>query len=302
MKNNIVVTEVFILFLIMAVGFYARRKRILNDEITQGLSELLLTITMPLLTLASFHFNFSKEMLINAGLIVICSIVLHIFAFFSGKVLYLKYPDKIRKVLIFTAVFCNCGFMGYPILESLFGKTGIFYGSMYSAVYNFFVWTVGVKIFTGKNDPGSFKKALANPGLIAVFLGLILFIFSIKLPFPIYRALDLVGSMTTPISMLIIGSTLAESNFSKLFSNIPIFYGTLVRLILIPLITLWILKLTGLNEPLIKIFVTTIAMPAAANTVIFAKKFKGDALLASQLVFVSTLLSIVTIPLILILL
>lgn len=302
MKVNIVFNQVFILFIMMAIGFYARRKKLLNDELTQGLSELLLMITMPLLTLSSFQFRFSPEMLINAGLMLICSIVVHAATFFLGRGLYSKYPEKIRSVLHFTAVFSNCGFMGYPLLESLFGKTGIFYGSMYIAAFNFFIWTIGIRIFTGKNDPGSFRKVLANPGLIAVFLGLILFICSIKLPFPVYRAMDLVGSMTTPISMLIIGSTLAESEFSKLFSNISIFYGTLVRLVLIPLISLWVLKLAGLDGLLTKIFVTIIAMPAAANTVIFAKKFEGDALLASQLVLVSTLLSIVTIPLILILL
>ena len=297
MKNDIVLNQVLILFIIMAIGFYARRKKILNDELTQGLSELLLAVTMPLLTLTSFNLKFSPEMLINAGLILICSILAHTATFFLGRALYAKYPEKIRAVLHFSAIFTNCGFMGYPLLESLFGKTGIFYGSMYVAVFNFFLWTIGIRIFTGKNDPGSFRKALANPGLIAVFLGIILFIFSVKLPFPVYRAMDLAGSTTTPIAMLVIGSTLADSDFSKLFTNIPIFYGALARLILIPAVALLILKLTGLDELLIKIFVIIIAMPVAANSAIFSKKFEGDALFASQLVLVSTLLSIVTIPL-----
>lgn len=302
MKDNIVFNQVFILFIIMAVGFYARRKKILNDELTQGLSELLLTITMPLLTLSSFHIKFSYDMLMNAGLMLILAILFHATTFFLGKALYFKYPEKTRAVLHFTAIFTNCGYMGYPVLESLFGKIGIFYGSIFGAVNNFFLWTAGIVIFTGEKDSNSLKKVLTNPGIIATFLGLILFIFSIKLPFPVYRAMDLVGSMTAPISMLVIGSTLAESDFTKLFANIPIFHGTLVRLILIPLVTLLILKLTGSGGLLIKIFIILIAMPAAANTAIFAKKFQGDALLASQLVVVSTLLSIVTIPLILLLL
>jgi len=296
--NNPVVGQVMVLFLIMIVGMIAAKQNIIDGHARKKLSDLLLYITTPFLVVSSFNFKFSSDMLINAGIIFVLSIAIHFFSAFLGKFLFAKYPYEKQSVLKFILVFSNCAFMGFPVLEGLFGKTGVFYGSLYVAVFNAFVWTYGVMLFSKGGQQTSVIKAMINPGIISVIIGLFIFIFSIELPKPIQQTLDMVGSMTAPLSMLIVGAILAETNLKDIFTGFEVYYGTVLRLIIMPLITILALTLIGIDRELLRVCVVLVAMPAAANTVIFAEKYDANSLLASRCVALSTILSIVTIPLI----
>ena len=299
--GSIVVNQVTILFIIMGVGFVAKKINIITEEFSKKLSELLLMVAMPAMILSSFQFDYSSEIIKNVLLVMVFAVAAHILSFCIGILLFRKYPENIRKVLMFTTMFTNCGFMGFPLLESLFGKTGVFYGSIYVAIYNLFIWTAGVMIFNGERGIKSIRKALLNPGTIAVFIGMFLFFFSLRLPYPAAKALDMLGAMTAPLSMLIVGSILAGIDFKSLFSGFPMYYGIAVRNILLPLLTVALLKVIGFNGVVLGVCVSVIAMPAGANTPVFAELYGGDSLFASKVVALSTLFSIVSIPLILML-
>ncbi len=299
MGNNALIQQVLVLFLIIVVGFIAKKKDIITSQVSKKLSELLLYITSPFLVITSFNFEFSFDMLTKAIIVFIFSMGIHIFSIILGMFAFNRYPDRVRSVLRFITVFPNCGFMGFPVLESIFGKIGIFYGSIYVMVFNIFLWTYGVMLFSKDNEKTSIKQVLFNPGTISVFIGIIVFLFSIDIPAPIYNTLDLVGGMTAPLSMLIVGALLADVDFKKLFSGSAVYYGSFIRLIFIPLLTMVVLKFTGMEEELMKICVLLVAMPAAANTAIFAEKYDADAPLASQCIAVSTIFSMITMPLIL---
>jgi len=191
--------------------------------------------------------------------------------------------------------------MGFPVLESVFGKPSIFYGSIYLMVLNIFLWTNGVMIFAGGKDPKIMKKALINPGIIAVAVAMIKFLFSINLPTPLFKAIEMVGSMTSPLSMLIMGAILADINLKTMFSGFELYYGAIIRLLGIPVLTLAILRLINFPAELLGICIILIAMPAAANTAIFAEMFDGDSAFASKVVAFTTLFSTITIPVILML-
>ncbi|EYE89043.1 transporter [Fervidicella metallireducens AeB] len=300
--NNIIFNQITVLFLIMIVGYIAKKRNIINSAVNKGFTELLLNITLPFMIVASFNFKFSRTMLVNAKNLFIISIVIYMVFIYIGGILYNRYDIGTKRVLWFITVFSNCGFMGYPIIESIYGKTGVFYTAIFNIPFNVLIWTVGVSIFTGEKDLKAFKKVLFNPGIISVAIGLIIFMFSIKLPQPIYKTLDIIGSMTTPISMLLVGAMLADVEIKDVFSGISIYYGVFVRLILIPLIVLFVLKWIGYNDMFLAIPVLIMAMPAAANTAIFAEKYNGDTSVASRSVFLSTILSGITIPLIMFLL
>ncbi|MBU3111371.1 AEC family transporter [Clostridium lacusfryxellense] len=188
--------------------------------------------------------------------------------------------------------------MGYPVLESIYGGIGVFYAAIFNIPFNILVWTVGVMLFTGEKDFKSMRKTLANPALVAVFIGIILFIFSIKLPIPIENSLKIVGSTTTPISMIIVGSMLAEMKFKDAFSNVSVYYAAIVRLLIVPMIIYVTLKILKVDEFLINICVILEAMPAAVMAAIIAEKYGGDSLLASQCIFITTIVSGITIPII----
>jgi predicted permease len=284
----------------MVIGFVAKKRNIINDETTNKLSEILLRITLPAMIIFSYNQEFSKDLLTKGGIMLVYSLVIHVFGILLGNIIYWKYPDDIKNVLKFVTIYSNCGYMGLPVLEALYGQIGIFYASIYITIFNIFTWTNGVMIFTGKRDIKSMKKALINPGIIAVFIGLFIFIFSIKLPYPVAKTLEMFGTMTTPLSMLIIGALIANMDFKKLFSGLALYYVTAIRLIILPLLVLIAMKILGITDTmLLGTCVTTAAMPAAANTAIFAERYNGNSALASRIVAFSTIASMITIPIIL---
>lgn len=296
-----IVNQVAILFLIMVVGYFARKKNIINNEVNRGLSELLLNITLPFMIISSFNYSFSSEMLKNALTLLVFSIVIHSSLAIISKFLYYRYTEKTKSVLRFITVFSNCGYMGYPVVGSIYGNIGVFYTAIFNIPWNLFCFTIGMVFYTGVKDFKTMKRAALNPGVISVCIGLILFIFSIKLPYPIFRTLELVGSTTTPLSMIVIGSMLAEIKVKDIFSGFELYYGCLVRLIIIPLVVLVVLKGMGLSGMYLGIPVLICAMPAAANTAVFAQKYGGDSAFASRITFITTILSSLTIPLIILL-
>jgi predicted permease len=297
MDKGIIISQVATLFLIMVVGFIARKAKVINAEGNKGLTGLLINITAPFLALSSFQFAFSKQMLAEAGTVLLFAVGAHLFAILFGKLLYRRMPDATGKVLHFITVFSNCGFIGYPVAGSFFGERGIFLASIYNAVFNLLVWTYGVFIFTGKTGRDAFRRALGNPGIIAVFLGMLLFLFSLKLPEPVAQALQIVGAMTTPLAMLIVGSMLTEVKPASLFSGVAVYWGSMVRLVVMPLLALLGLKLLGVKGVVLGVCILMVAMPAATLAAPLADQYGGDGVLASRVIFISTVLSMVTIPL-----
>jgi predicted permease len=294
--------QVLIIFIILVVGVICRVKNILTKEITKGLSHFLMSVVLPFNIISSFNQTLPSGALVNAGYIFGFAFLIHTFSMLLGKILYRNCEDGTRKVMWFITVFSNCGFMGFPVLESIFGKIGVFYGSVYIVVFNLFQFTFGQMLFTGEKDAKALKNALSNPGILSVFIGLILFFSPVKLPYVAYRVVDMIGSTTTPLAMIIVGSMLAEVNIKEVFSGIYMYYGIAIRLLVLPIIILYALKFSGVTGNVFIVCCMLSAMPAAANSVIFAERFDGDSVLASKIVFISTVFSIVTIPLITLLL
>lgn len=296
--NKTVINQVIVLFLIMIIGGIAKKKKIITNEVMNGLIELLLSIALPAMIFSSFNFNFSKEMLFNVGNILFFSFIIHTALIFISKALYFKYPHDTQSVLRFLTIFSNTAFMGFPILESIYGKVGVFYASIFNVPFRIFLWTVGVMLFTGAKDRKALKNVMLNPGVIAVLLGLVMFLFNMKLPHLIYKTFDMVGSISTPLSMMLVGCMLADTQVKDIFSNLSIYYGAIVRLVAIPLASMFVMKALGVPDIVVSVIVILLAMPAGATTAIFAGKHNANAVFASKCVFVTTILSIFTIPMI----
>lgn len=295
MNNLTLLNQVLIIFLMMLVGVYSRRKHIIDENINKGLTAILMNITLPLNIISAFNFEYSKEMLSNMLIIFTFGILIHPMSFFIAKLIYSKFAKEEKNILIFSAVFSNCAFMAFPVLESLYGKIGILYGSAFLAPFNIYLWTLGVSLYEGEG--GKFKlKNILNPGIISVVIGVIIFIFSIRLPYAVNRCFEMIGSMTTPLSMIITGVIIGGMDIKKIFTRPSIYIGALVRLILIPAICALVLGFLGLDEKVYGVCVLVAAMPVAAMATVLAESFGGDAQFASQNVFITTILSLVTIP------
>lgn len=294
--NSGLLNQVIILFLLMSVGIYAKKKNYINKTVNKGLSEILLNITFPLLIISSLNIEFSKELLGTSIHLFIYGVIITVVLIIVCKLIYLKVPARRQTVLKFSSVFSNCSFMGFPILVQQLGSNGNFYGSIFTISFNLFVFTYGVMIFTGEKDIKGLKKAILNPNIIAIFIGLILFAFSIKLPYAISKSISLVGAMTTPLSMIILGVLIAEMKVKEVFSEQAVYFAAIVRLLIAPLLTILILRILGADDIIVKVLVIAEAMPAAASTAVFAEKYNGDDGLASKCVFITTALSLLTIP------
>lgn len=298
MVLDTVIKQIISLFLVVLIGFYGRKRNIIDAKLSNGLSNLLLQITLPLLVVSSFSGNYSSSMGSNILKSFIYGLAIYVITPLVAKLFLIKTEKRKRNILQFALSFSNCGFMGFPLIESIFGQEGVIYTSIFNMFYNFFIWTYGVMLFTDIKDLKEIKKVLKNPGIIAVFIGLFIMIFSIKIPVILLDTMKMVGGLTTPISMLIIGGLLATADFKKALKDITIYYGSFIRLLLLPAIVAAVAALFNEKSMVIKVFILLQAMPAAAMTSIFAENFNKEKEYSALIVSVSTLLSIITIPMI----
>lgn len=245
----------------MFVGVVLRKTKIVTDEVNKGLSSILINLTLPCMIIYSFNFNFSMNMLKKAIIIFFYSIGIHIFLIILSKLAYFKIDASKKSVFKFATIFSNCGFVGFPIAQGMFGSIGVFYTAIFTIPFNIFMFSYGIMLFTGESNLKSIKKSLLNLPLICTCLGVIIFLLSIKLPMPVLKTLGSIGNMTTPISMFIVGSMLADVKLKDVFKGLDIYYLNFIKLIAAPILIYFILKLLGADKTLLYICVIMTAMP-----------------------------------------
>jgi predicted permease len=207
--------------------------------------------------------------------------------------LYRKAEPEEKKVLIYSTIISNASFLGNRVVESVYGLVALVYSAVYLVPLRVALWTLGIAIFS--NGKMSFKKLIFHPCLVATYLGFLVMFAGFTPPLLFSRLVFTLGDCTTPISMIVVGSVLGLMKPKQFFTKLT-FYFTFIRLILIPLSVLGVLLIFR-PEPLITgISVILSGTPAAVTTAILADKYGSDRELAGKIVFVSTLLSIVTIP------
>ncbi len=297
--------QVLVLFLLIVAGIIIKKRGIVTEHINKEVSSLVINVCLPAFILSSMAFDFSVEVLINSGMLVFLSFTIYGVSIVLAKLLNraLKIKGAARDVYEYIAVFSNCGFMGYPVLHAAFGEEAVFYAAIYNLSFSVLVWSYGVFIMQRSHREDAVKRSVLsiikssiNPAMIAVFIGFTLFLTGIKLPGPLFKTVKMIGSATTPLSMMFIGFILAEVHPKELLSDWKDYVLTLHRLVVIPLLVFFGLKAFGVSGITLVIPVVVAAMPAAANSAIIASKYKSDFKLASKLIFITTLLSIVSIP------
>jgi malate permease and related proteins len=297
------ITQTATLFAFMALGFLCSRLGILNPERDRGISALLVKVTLPALIFSAMVRPYESELLPRVLLLI--GVAFAVYAACIGiSVLASKAmggPERRRGVYRYGMIFSNAGFMGFPVLEALFGGNSVFYASVYNVAFQILAFSVGLVILgweSKKRGSGAFKDAL-NPNTVSALLGLAFFLFRIPLPKAVHDSIARVGDMTTPLSMMFIGSLLSRSSPLALLKDWRMWVSTAFRVAAAPLLVFISLKAV-IRDPAfpIEVPVMIAAMPVAANTAILAEEAGGDAEAASMLVTMSTFASLLTIPLI----
>lgn len=193
--------------------------------------------------------------------------------------------------------------MGYPIVEGIYGKIGVFYAAIFGIPFNIILLTYGVIMFN-KEEKNNLKIAdiVMQPGILFVVIGLLIFMFNIKLPIYINNTLNIIGAMTTPLSMMIVGASFLGASIYTIIKDINLYYISIIRLMVIPFLIYFLLTAINADTYLLKLCVILEAMPAAAMTTVFAEKYNSDTIFSAKCIFVTTVLSIFTIPVVITLL
>jgi len=285
---------VLILFILVAVGFACNKAKLISRVTVKEMTDFVLYIVTPCVIINSYQREFDKEMLFG-----LCVTLIAAFLSFAINILlahlFVKDKDNRReKTLRFGAVFSNCGYMALPLQSAMLGEIGVFYGATYIAVFQIMLWTYGVLVMTGDFKNISFKKIIFNPGVSSTVVGLLLFVFSVKIPFTILEPVKFLASLNTPIPMVIVGFHLAGANL-KITGFSP-YVSMFLRLIVSPLIVVLGMYLCGITGTILVACTICAAAPLAAATTMFSEKFDGDTALSAACVSLTTLLSIITMP------
>ncbi|MFC0473382.1 AEC family transporter [Halalkalibacter kiskunsagensis] len=292
--------EMLVLLMIALIGFIMRKANILPKESNQVLTQIILYITLPCLIIYSMDISFSMELFVDISWLL----GLSIFALLGTTVIgYLmrkraKLPANREGVYEAAIIFGNQGFMGYAIAYLLFGEVGVLYTAFFMIFFLFYVWTYVIYVVARVGQKISWRQLFLNPGVIATSLGFIVMVLPFSLPSLIGSVLVDIGTMTLPLSMILIGSLLAAISaleFKQLMKNQYIWYATVAKLVLLPMLLVPFLWLP-VSTTVMGVAILVTATPSAPTVPMFAQKYGGDVSFSSVIVATTTILCVITIP------
>ncbi len=297
LSNLITVSgQVITLFLMMIAGYCLGKTKLLPRSALPALTNVVVYLALPCMLIGAFEMEATSERVHGFLWVLAASVLVHGLNFAVAH-FGIRDPDDGRKrVLVDCAVFSNCGFMGYPLLASLMGDIGLFYGSAYNLIFTALLWTAGISYLQHRKGPLRLRKLILNPGIIGMALGFSVFLLQIQLPPVLETTVDYLGNVAVSLPMLIIGCQLAHADLKRLLHDHWSWVGAALRLLVMPLLALLLLYLLGLRGDVLMATVICAAAPPAAMVAMLAENCGRDPVLASGVVSFHTLLSVVTMP------
>nr|MDD6336711.1 AEC family transporter [bacterium] len=296
-----VAVQVLALTFLLACGALLRRIRQMDDKLMQGLNNLVLNVALPAMVINAFQISASGELMRELGLALLLAAAAHVVMLGLGWLFTFKLPRDRRMPVWFGAVFSNAGFIGFPVVQAAFPdnqELALLYATMYVVMFHIFSWTAGRKMFDrSQSGIKNTLKGLVNPTLVAVAVGATLFLCGISLPDWLLSPIRSLGSLTTPLSMLVIGARLGATPVKELFKGWDLYVAVLLRQLLCPALVMGLFMLIGYHGLPMKVLLLESAMPAAAFLAMFAERWEGNKPLASRIVALSSLLAAVSVPL-----
>lgn len=287
-----------VLFILISIGFLCGKKDLINENAAKKMTDIILYVVTPCVMISAFQKEFSGDTAIKILIAAAAAIVILVFSTLLARLVIRDKNESRKKVLQFSVIFSNCGFMSLPLQKELLGEDGWFYGSIFVAVFNIFVWTYGLLDMSGDKKQLSIKKLVFNPGIMGAAVAIILFVCRIKLPEIVIQPVTHLANLNTPVPMLIIGFYLSRAKLKDAFSDVGTYIAMSLRLVIIPVVVTFIMALLKLDKTMMIAFVIACSAPTAASTTMFAAKFNRDVELSVGVVAASTILSIITMPLI----
>lgn len=285
-----------ILLVYLCVGAYCCKKGMIDPHTKQKLVDLILKVTLPCMIFNSFNKPLTPDVLKQTGMAFLVAFCIAILSFICGKVLYNRYPAEKKSILQYCTLVNNSGFLGMPMVSAVYGTEGLLYASVYIIPNRIMMWTAGLSLFTVSDFKSKCKNIFLNPCIITVFLGLARRILTLPFPTFLDKAVANIGAVTSPLSMIVIGTMLVGISWKTLLEP-SIFYLAAVRLVGLPLIGLAIMELFHFDPMLTGVSLILTGMPAGSTSALLAAKYGADEDYASRCIITTTIMSLVTIPL-----
>lgn len=316
MPISIVVTQIAKLFLVLLLGVLLAKIGILDPHTKQHLTKLLLYVTTPLMMIDAFHDRMLMLEETPGNAPSVGRLFLVSFAFYAALMLLslplvwlIHAPKEDRRLYYFMTVFGNIGFMGFPIAEAVYGAEGLFYAAILNSVFNILIYTFGVVLMgAGQSGEGGFlsslrlihwRKLLLTPAVLCTAIGVVIFVCRLRLPALLADTFDSLGSLTSPLAMLVVGANLSDVRLREVFTDVRLDCYAALRQFILPVAMFAFMSLFVKEETLLGTLLLMALMPAANTTALFATEYHGNEALASKGIFLTTLFSLAAFPLIL---
>lgn len=289
-------TSVAVLYVMVLVGFICDRVGLYTEKTAKKTIDLLLYIIGPCLMINSIlSMEKSEDTVKKFFISLLIAFATHIIAIVLNLPFFRSNNDK-DAVYKYGSIYGNVGFMALPLAEAVLGAEGVFYCTSGVIAFNVLCFTHGVSVMSKEKFKPNLKKLIVNPGVISVIIGLPIFLLGIDLPYVITQPISYLGSLNTPVAMIIFGTYLSKTNLKAMFSHKKTYLTAFLKLIALPLVSLGIYVLCSVRGSLLVASLITASVPCANNTFMFASKYERDVEVASQTVALVSFMSILTMP------
>lgn len=290
-----VFSQVLVLFLLISLGYFCGKIRLINNELSDGMANLIMVLVAPCLMISSFQREFQPDLFHNFLIAFVGAFLIYAGSIIIANFIVRDTDESRKRVLRCTVIFSNCGMMSLALQNALFGSDGVFYGAAYISVFNLVFWTYGVAVMGNgaKLEP---RRILLNPGILGTAAGLLFFFTSTVLPISITSACTYIADLNTPLAMLVIGQQLSRSRLSTVFTDGKIYLASALRLLAIPALVILSFRLFHITGIVAVTCVIASSAPAAASNSMLAIKYGQDSQLAVKNVSMQTLFSMLTMP------
>lgn len=292
-----ILRQTIIMLMLIMVGVFCSKAGMISNETNRQLSGFVLQVVNPAMIFMSYQTDYRSELV--EGLLL--SFVLSAGAFAvmtaAAYILVRHKPGRETEIERFSAIYSNCGFMGIPLVSSLFGMEGVFYLTAFITVFNIVVWTHGVVLISGESDMKKVVKVFYSPTMIAIALGLVTFFLRIRLPSVPAKAVNYIAELNTPLAMIVSGVTIADTKVVRLLKKPSVYYVVFLRLLLIPFIISALIAIPDVSEKVRMTVVVAAAAPPAAMCTLQCIRYGKNSLYSSEIFAFGTILSVATLPL-----
>ena len=299
--SSVILNQTIIMLILMLAGVLCSKTGIISRQSNKDLSKFILQVVNPVVIFMSYQTEYKTELAKNLLITFLISFLSMALSIMLITLIIREKDGRDTAIERFSSIYSNCGFMGIPLVNAMFGAEGVFYLTAYITVFNIFAWTHGIIIISGEKNLKQAVKVLYSPTMIAIYLGIIFFFAKIRLPEIPSRAMEFISSLNTPMAMIVSGITMSATDITKLVKNINIYKICFFKLIFIPFVISILINLLSPHDINSKIKFTVIiaaSAPPAAMCTLQAVRYGKNSLYASEIFTAGTILSVITLPII----